>query len=245
MNVRKTVSKFKNFLLEFGVIGSMAGFTTVMPIVGSTLLLTTMYNFSPWLQENQEIGFLIFVSFMTIFSGLALLATNILGIVSGFAFDFQIGLLAYLTGICGASTVMYILSKRYASASLRLVIENKPKLRAIQKALLNENVFRTLFIIMLIRLSPAVPFAVTNFLVSASGISFRIFILGTIIGMLPRASAVVFVGSSLSELNFNEPQESWIIILGIVATILVVFLISMISKRALQNLTLHNSSVNP
>lgn len=214
----------------------MTGFIAIMPGVGTTLLLTTMYSYSPWLQANQEIGILIFVSLMTILCGLALLAINFLGIVSGFAFGFQLGLLTYLAGILGAATVMFILAKRYASNNLQLAIENKPKLKIIQKALINESKWRTLLVLILMRLSPAFPFAATNFLVSASGISFGIFVLATVVGMMPRILAVVFVGSSLSELNFNNSQETWLLLTGILATILAIVLISMISRRALQNL---------
>jgi uncharacterized membrane protein YdjX (TVP38/TMEM64 family) len=235
-------NKITKFKKDFGKIGAVAGITTVMPIVGSMFLLTVVYQISPWLQENKEIGVLIFVVFMTIFSGLALLATNILGIVSGFAFDFTIGIVAQIVGLAGASTLMFLLAKRYASKNFLSIIEEKPKLKAIHHALLNESVFKTLLIITLIRLSPAMPFAVTNFIISASGVSFKTFILGTVLGMTPRASAVVFVGSSLSELNFSQPQESWLLILGIAATILSVLAIGTISRRALNNLILKQNA---
>lgn len=230
------LNKLKEFVKDFGKIGGIAGATMVLPIVGSTLLLTVVYQIGPWLQGNKEIGVIIFVAFMTIFSGLALLATNILGIVSGFAFDFQVGIAAQILGIAGASTLMFILAKRYASKNFLTTIDQKPKLKAIHNALLNESFWKTLIIITLIRLSPAMPFAVTNFIVSASGVSFRTFFIGTILGMTPRASALVFVGSSLSELNFSEPQESWLVILGILATVLAALAVSIVSKRALNNL---------
>jgi uncharacterized membrane protein YdjX (TVP38/TMEM64 family) len=230
------LQKLKEFNKDFGKLGGIALVTTFLPIVGSTLLLTVVYQVSPWLQDNKEIGVVLFVTVMTILSGVALLATNILGIVSGFAFNFQIGIVAQLLGIIGASTVMFLLAKRYASKHFLSTIDEKPKLKAIHNALLNESVFKTLLIITLIRLSPAMPFAVSNFIMSASGISFRTFILGTILGMTPRASALVFVGSSLSELNFSEPQESWMLIVGIASTVLAVVVVGVVSKRALNNL---------
>lgn len=242
MKLENLLRKLKELKKDFGKIGGMAGVTMVLPIFGSMLLLTLVYQISPWLQENREIGVMIFVVFMTICSGLALLATNVLGIVSGFAFDFQVGILAQIVGIAGASTVMFLLAKRYASKNFLSTIDQKPKLKAIHNALLNENVFKTLLIITLIRLSPAMPFAVTNFIISASGISFKTFLLGTILGMTPRASAVVFVGSSLSELNFSQPQDSWILIIGIVATVLAVVVVSVISKRALNNLVVEQGA---
>ena len=94
---------------------------------------------------------------------------------------------------------------------------------------------------MLLRLSTEVPFAATNFVISSSGVSMKTFLLGTLLGYLPRTSATVFVGSSLTVLNFNQPQESWMIILGIVATIAATIIIGVISKRALNRLTLENA----
>lgn len=236
MKLEHLQKKLTEIRKDFGKIGGMTGVTVVLPTIGSLLMLTVIYQISPWLQNNQQIGFLFFVSFMTIFSGLALIATNILGVVSGFAFDFQIGVVAQMTGLVGASTLMFLLTSRYISKNFLATIEKKPKLKAIHHALLNESVFKTLLIITLIRLSPAMPFAGTNFIISASGVSFRTFILGTILGMSPRATALVFVGSSLSELNFSEPQEAWLVILGIVATILSIIVISIVGKRALNKL---------
>lgn len=235
------MKNFNQTIKDFGKIGSLAGITTFLPIIGSTLLLTIIYQISPWLQENKEIGLVCFVVLMSILSGFALLATNILGIVSGFAFDFQAGLLAQLTGIIGASSIMYLLAQKYASKNFLNIIQEKPKLKAIHTALTNENIWKTLLIIFLIRLTPVMPFAVTNLMISAAGVSFKTFIVGTILGMLPRASAIVFVGSSLSELNFSQPQESWVIILGIVATISSIIVVSVISKRALNRLTLEEA----
>jgi uncharacterized membrane protein YdjX (TVP38/TMEM64 family) len=230
------LSSLKKFIFEFGIIGGMTGFIAVMPGIGTTLLLTTMYGYSPWLAANPQIGVLIFVSVMTILCGLALLAINFVGVVSGFAFGFQLGLAAHLAGILGAATLMFVLAKRYAANNLEKALANKPKLQAVQKAILTENVWRTFFILILARLS-FFPFAATNFLVSASGISYKIFVFATIIGLLPRAVALVFVGSSLSELSFNNSQDNLTLILGILATILMIILISLISKRTLQKIT--------
>lgn len=237
MKLEQLRTKLKTFKRDFGKIGSMASVTTVMPSVGSMFLLLVVYEISPWLQNNNQIGVVLYILFLTVFAGLALVATNILGVVSGFAFGLPIGIFAQMSGLAGAAIVMFFLAKRYARKDLEQKIGEKPKLRAVHSALLNENFLNTLAIIILIRLSPAMPFAVTNFMLSAAGVSLGTFLLGTSLGMLPRSLAIVFVGSSLSELNFSQPQESWAMILGIVATILAVTVIGIISKRALNRLT--------
>lgn len=238
MKLQKITEKLRKLKRDFGKLGSMAGLTTVLPSVGSMFLLLVVYEISPWLQDNKQIGVFLFIVFMTVLAGLAIIATNILGVVSGFAFGFQMGLLAQILGLTGASILMFFLAKRYAKKDLQQTIDERPKFKAIHNALLNESVFKTLAILILIRLSPAMPFAVTNFMLSAAGVSLKTFISGTILGMLPRSSALVFVGSTLTELNFSQPQASWTIILGIAATFIAVIVIGIISKRALNRLTI-------
>ncbi len=235
--MRKLTERIKRAIVEFGVIGSMTGYTAVMPIVGSTFLMGSMYAAGPWLQTHWEIGVVIVIFAMTALAGVALIATNILGFVAGFAFEFPLGLMTYVFGIFGSSSVMFLLAKRFASRGLQPLLEQRPKLQAVQVALLNESPLRTLFILILIRLSPAIPFAATNFVVSAAGISFPMFALTTVVGMLPRAAAVVFVGASLAELDFDRPQEMWLIVLGIVATILAIAAISIVSRRTLHRIS--------
>ncbi len=236
------IQKLKNLRDEYGKFGGMAGLAMVLPAIGSATLLLMIYEIAPWLQDKRELGFFVFVLCMSVLSGFALLATNVLGIVSGFAFDFQFGILAQILGIIGASTIMFYLAKRYARENLKAIIESKPKFRAIHFALLNKNFLRTLLIITLIRLSPAMPFAVTNFTLSAAGVSLRTFLLGTFLGMLPRSAAIVFVGSSLAELNFSQPQESWIVIVGIVATIIAAIVVGVFSKKALDQITVQSEN---
>lgn len=239
--MKKIYEKIKELKAEFGKIGFWAAFSLVMPIFGLTAFVGVIYSVSPWLQANRTEGILAFILSVSVLAGLAILPTNIVGMVSGWAFDFQFGLLAMLGAIGGALAINYSVSKRLAGENFQEVIENKPKLKAIHSSLLTESFFKTLLIIVLLRLSPAVPFAATNFVISASGVSMKTFLLGTLLGYLPRTSATVFVGSSLTVLNFNQPQESWMIILGIVATIAATIIIGVISKRALNRLTLENA----
>ncbi len=215
----------------------MTGYTAVMPVVGSTFLMGTVYTAGPWLQSNWEIGVVLLVAVMTVLAGIALIATNILGIVSGFAFDFPLGLAAYLAGILGASSVMFVVARRFASHRLQPLLDAKPKLKAVHGALLGESVLRTFLVLILVRLSPAIPFAATNFVVASSGVSFPVFVLGTFVGMLPRSAAVVFVGSSLSELDFDRPHEMWLVVVGIAASILGVITLGVVSRRALLRLS--------
>lgn len=235
--LQRFVRKIIRLKRDFGKIGFWAAFSLVMPIFGLMAFIGVIYSVSPWLRANQTEGIIAFIVSVAVLAGLAILPTNIVGMVSGWAFDFQFGLLAMLGAIGGALGINYFVSKRLAGENFQKVLERNPKLKVVHKSLLRESFFKAIIIIILLRLSPAVPFAATNFMISASGVSIKTFLLGTLLGYLPRTSATVFVGSSLTRLDFNQPQESWMLILGIVATIAATVVIGVLSKRALNRMT--------
>jgi len=241
-SIKKVVSeKFIEFRNDFGKIGFWAIFAMIMPIIGLSVFIGLIYEISPWLEANPGLGVPAFILAIAILSGMAILPTNIVGMTSGWAFGFPLGLITMLSAIGGAVTINFFVSRRLAKGKFDQLIKEKPKINAIHKALLSGNLWKVFLIIVLLRLSPATPFAATNFLISASGVSMKSFILGTIVGYLPRTSATVFVGSSLSQLNFDQPTDSWLLILGIVATVIATIVVGVLSKRALNRLTLETS----
>lgn len=234
---KKLKNKFFELKRDFGKIGFWAVFALVMPIIGLSVFLGVIYQVSPWLEANPEIGVPAFIITISVMSGLAILPTNIVGMTSGWAFGFPVGLATMLAAIGGAVALNFFISRRLAGKNFDQIIKEKPKLRVIHQALLDGNMYKVIIIIALLRISPATPFAATNFMISASGVSMKSYLLGTVLGYLPRTSATVFVGSSLSRLNFEQPRETWLIILGILATILATIIITVLSKRALNRLT--------
>ncbi len=228
---------------ELGRVGSLAGASVLMPVLGSAILLGVIYQISPWLDANKNAALPFFVAGVVFFAGFALLPTNVLGILSGWTFDFSIGFVAMLVGICGAATVSYFISRLISGERLQQIIERKPKTRALQRALMNEKFSRTLLFVTLLRLAPAMPFAVTNMLMATAGVPLKPFLIGTLLGMLPRSAAVVFVGSGLSELDFTNPQDGWLVILGVAATVITIIIIGIISKRALMRLALEENGL--
>lgn len=234
---QKLKNKFLELKRDFGKIGFWAVFALVMPIIGLLAFVGLIYEISPWLKANPTISVPAFIVTISLMSGLAILPTNIVGMTSGWAFGFSVGLVTMLASIAGAVSLNFFISRRLAGKNFKQVIAEKPKLNAIHQTLLHGNIYKVILIIVLLRLSPATPFAATNFVISASGVSMKSFLLGTVFGYLPRTSATVFVGSSLHQLNFEQPSESWLLILGIIATILATIIIGVLSKRALNRLT--------
>ena len=235
--------KIYGYLKELGKLTPIAFVTTFLPIPGGLILLAFAVPLGNWLRENWEIAVPLYLLGVLIFCGLAILTTNIIGVIAGWAFSFDLGIAVLITGVVGAALISFFIHSRIVGDRLPQVFEKHPKAKAIYEALVGQSARRTTLIIFLIRMSPAMPFALTNFLMASARVPVKSFIVGTFFGMLPRSSAVVFVGSGLSELSFDNPENSWLLLFGIVATIISVIVIGNISRRALEHLTAENAHV--
>ncbi len=211
--------------------------STFLPIVGSMTLIAFIMPIGEWLRANWEIGILVFIAGIMFFCGFALLPTNVIGVVSGWAFSFELGLAVLMAGVVGASLISFAVNSRISGEHLSRAIEKHPRSSAIFRALLQEDIRRTIFIIVLLRMSVIVPFALTNFLMAAAQVSLKPFLVGTALGMLPRSAAMVYVGSGLSQLNLSDTRETAFFAIGVAATIATVIAIGVFSRRALLRMT--------
>ena len=134
--IKKAVQKkLAEVRQDFGRIGFWAFFAMVMPIIGLSAFIGLIYEISPWLAENPGLGAPAFIFVIAVLSGLAILPTNIVGMTSGWAFGFPLGLITMLLAIGGAVTINFFVSRRLAKGKFDQVISEKPKLNAIHKAL--------------------------------------------------------------------------------------------------------------
>src|SRR5687768_15599566 len=103
MQPKNFFNKIYNFLKELGKLTPIALVTTFLPFVGSVVLLTIAYPFGGWLKENWEVGAGLYVAIFVFFCGLALLPTNVIGLIGGWAFSFYLGIVLVIFSICAAA----------------------------------------------------------------------------------------------------------------------------------------------
>lgn len=241
MGIGNLPERIYSYIRELGSLTPLAFLTTFLPIPGGLILLAFAVPLGNWLRGNWEIGMPLYLLGVIVFCGLAVITTNIIGMVGGWAFGFSLGIAVLIIGVTGAAVVSYFIYSRMVGDRLPQVFEKHPKAQAVYEALVGESFRRATLIIFLVRMSPAMPFALTNFLMASARVPLKAYVIGTFFGMLPRSSAVVFVGAGLSELNFENVESSWMLIFGIVVTIISVIVIGNISRRALERLTDKNA----
>ncbi len=211
-------------------------------MAGSSALLVVGYPLGIWMQANPAVSAPLFVAGVLIFCGLALLPTNLIGILAGWAFGFWFGLLLMVIGVVGSATVSYFINLRLTGDTLTALTERNARADAIHRALTNEGYFKTTSVITLIRMSVVMPFAFTNFFLAAARVPISSFVLGTFLGMLPRSGAMVLLGAGLSVLTFDNFNDVWFLAAGIPATVILIIVIGVMSRRALDRLTLETST---
>lgn len=231
------LSKAKKHLRELGHLTPMAIVATFLPILGSVTLIAFLQPIGFWLRNNWEIGVLVFLSGTIIFCGLSLLPTNVIGLVSGWAFGFELGLLVLVSGVIGSSFLSFLVNSRLSGGKLPDIAAKYPRAGVVYRSLVRDNFWRTTLVIVLLRVSVLMPFALTNFLLASARVPLKSFLAGTAIGMLPRTAAMVFIGSGLSVLDLTNSRETYLFILGVAATVATVIVIAAISRRALERLT--------
>ncbi|MBX3291641.1 MAG: VTT domain-containing protein [Acidobacteria bacterium] len=227
----------RKHIAELGRLTPLGIVSMLLPIVGSALLIGFIVPIGQWMRANWESGVFVFLGSVLFFCGFALLATNVIGVVSGWAFGFQLGLLVLISGIVGAAVISFFLNKRITGEKLQEALQNHPRSRAIYNALLREDLRKTTLIIFLVRVSVVMPFAFTNFVLAAGRVPLGSYVIGTTAGMLPRAAATSYVGAGMYDLDLSNARDTTIFIIGLAATIISVFVIGYISRRALDHVT--------
>ncbi|MEO0474342.1 MAG: VTT domain-containing protein [Planctomycetota bacterium] len=166
--------------------------------------------------------------------GLALLPTHVLSLLCGWAFGLS-GLLVVLSAATLGSPLGYVLGKVLAGPGVMEVIERNPKGVAVCEAIARSSKPRAFVLIGLLRLSPVVPYGSTNVLAAVFSVPMLPFMLGTFIGLAPRAAAaVVLLGAGLEQLDSSETSVSpWLLGVGIASTVIALIVMSWAGTRAL------------
>lgn len=213
----------------------------VLPPLGSIVLFMTMGTMGPWLQSHAEIGVVMYVAAFAILAGLALLPTYAQSALGGFAFGVALGIPAALFGFAGGAFIGYTIAGRATGDRIQKLIEEKPRWRVVRDALLDQRRgwVRTTGMVALLRLPPSSPFALMNLLMASVKVPQSSFIVGTLIGMLPRTSLAVVIGAGVQDLTretLEQALPAWAWGVGIGLSIAIAIFIGVLATRAIERI---------
>lgn len=128
---------------------------------------------------------------------------------AGYLFGLTQGVSVVLLAATIAASVSFFVGKTFLRSWVETILQDQPKFAKIDKAIAKDG-FKLL---LLVRLSPIFPFALSNYLYGASAIDFASYFWGTLLGFTPGTFAYVYTGMVGKALTLGE-GEPWYIYAG-------------------------------
>lgn len=213
--------------------GPVALIATIIPISGSIVMVTAGPFLAVWLHGSGWPGWVSFTIAYVILGAVTFAPTYTTSIIAGWAFGFVAGFSAVMIGtVCGA-VLCYFAAQKFAAERVQEVFGHHPKWEIVRRAMLEDKPAKTLWIVFLMRLSPVLPFGTTNVLMSTTGVPLKLYVLGTILGLLPRLGLISLAAAGADHLDLKHSSSWWMLAAGLVATGICIAVMAYIGKRAL------------
>lgn len=235
---RNALPSIGDTLRRLGPAAPLAIAVTVLPPIGSIVLIAvaTTTNLGHWMRANPSMSMPLYVVAFWVL-GICCLPTYAYSVLGAYAFGFWGGTAAAMLAYVGACAIAFAIARAIARDRVVPLVERYPKLAAVRHVLAEASFGRSLFVIALLRISPASPFAISNVILGASGVRWPAFALGTFIGVVPRTVAVVWIASRASSLSFEAGEGWWLFAVGVIATVIAVGVIGRLAHNELERMT--------
>lgn len=182
-----------NPIMAFAIL-----WVSIMPSVGTLVLIPYALANSQFLMElnflDPFIGLLALVIAAALM-GFALMPTTMLAALSGFLLGWK-AFPGLVLGYTLATLIGYAWGKSLSKSSGELLLERYPK----AKSMLKRKKERIGELIFFVRLSPVIPFALSNLLFALLRSGWKKLIIFGTIGMLPRTTLVFLSGTLVSDM---------------------------------------------
>ncbi len=241
-------ARSKKYLRRLGPAAVLAAGAATLPLLGSVVLFRYINVISAFLKERGDAGVGIYVSGFAVFSGMAFLPTYASAVLGGWAFGFHVGLAAAMIGFAGGALIGYLIARGVSRDRVQSIVDEHPRWVAVRDSLLGRGFWKTFLIVFLLRL-PSSPFAATNLALASLKVSLAPYMLGTVLGMLPRTAVTVFLASqiegALNKKAADVAEPWWFIGVGIAVAVGVAVTLSAMANRALARVTGQGKTVPP
>ncbi|MDX2256478.1 MAG: TVP38/TMEM64 family protein [Pseudanabaenaceae cyanobacterium bins.39] len=195
-----------------------------------------------WIRDLGAWGAIAFILIYNI-ATILFIPGSLLSIGGGALYGLELGsLYVFIASTIGA-TLAFLIGRYLARDWVSHKIRNHLTFRAIDAAVVKEG-FK---IVLLTRLSPLFPFNMLNYVFGITRVALKDYILGSV-GMIPATVMYVYLGSlvgdigtigDMSQVHPNSQLQAiqWVIrLIGLLATIVVSFVIARTAKRILKQM---------
>lgn len=218
----------KRLVLAAGVVAVLVGLAWVLPVSEWTLALAGR------IRGAGAGGVLVFIAIYVV-AEVALVPGSLLTMAAGFAYGPILGLLIASPASVLAATAAFLLGRTALRGWIQRQIAGSARSRALDRAVAR-NSFK---LILLLRLSPVIPFNVLNYALGLSDATLGRYVLASFVGMLPGTWLYVYLGSlattaaGLTDVKAGARTHIVLLVAGLAATAAAVFFVTKAARRAL------------
>ena len=189
-----------------------------------------------WVEGLGPVGPLVYACIYLLVTVLMIPAAAF-SIAAGALFGLFWGTVAVWLGSNLGAAAAFLIARYLARDAVARKLAGFPKFKAVDRAVA-EGGWK---IVAMLRLSPAVPFNVQNYVYGLTGIRFWACVGATAVAMLPGIFMYVYLGyagrASIEAAAAGEVQRGWeqwlLLVLGLIATVAVTVYITKLARRAI------------
>ncbi len=191
-------------------------------------------NFSDWIKSKGAIGYVIFVAAYVVGTVLFFPA-SLMTIAAGIIFGLGIGIAVALSSATLGASLAFLIGRYLARDTVEKHLGKNEKFQAVNDAI-GEQGWK---IVGLLRLSPLVPFNVSNYFFGVTKVKFWQYVLASFVGMAPGTALYVYLGYAGKAAldggkNEHSPAQYVFLGVGLLATIAVTVYVSHLAKIKLK-----------
>ena len=208
------------------------GFACVLLVLCLGWLLLPLHEWMDGLQHwfaGRGAWGVVFFMLILVFGTFLPMPDWPLPIVAGYVYGAWAFPLVYV-GIAFPSALAFLAARYLARDRLRAYLGRRPKYQAIDRAVAKEG----WQVVVLLRLSPIVPFNLQNYALGVTAISFWPYLGATLIGIIPGVAIYVYFGVFGQGLGKGAGPLDWALLgLGAVATTILGIIVTRKTKAKL------------
>ena len=193
--------------------------------------------FNEWVSHLGPWGIVIFIG-AYVLATVLLLPGSILTVGAGFVFGLGWGLFAVSIGSTFGAAFAFLISRFVAREKIEAMAKENENFRRIDRAIGGQGAK----LIFLLRLSPLIPFNLSNYFYGLTAVKFWPYVLASWIGMLPGTLLYVYLGTAgkaglqaAAGADAGRSPLEWTFLgIGLAATVVVTIWVTKIARNALR-----------
>jgi uncharacterized membrane protein YdjX (TVP38/TMEM64 family) len=193
-------------------------------------------EFNRWIAQLGIWGILLFI-LAYVLATVSFFPASVLTIGAGLVFGVFLGTVAVSIAATTGAALAFLIARYFARDKIEQKVSSSRRLKQMDRAI-GEQGPKLVF---LLRLSPLIPFNLSNYFYGLTAVKFWPYVLASWIGMLPGTLLYVYLGAAgkaglnaaIGQSSSRSPWEYVLFGIGLIATVVVTVWVTRIARREL------------